>query len=295
MREPTLAAETPIGIELIHALLVDQYPVLAGEPIEFMASGWDNEIHRIGADHASRLPRREIVAPQIENEQRWLPELAPRLPLPIPVPVHRGTPALGYPWPWSVVPWFPGVTLAHAPELDQTMLVDDLVGFLNALHVPAPPEAPSNPVRGVPLSRRDRTFRENAGRADGVDVEHAVALWSELITTPEWDRAPVWLHGDLHPLNLLVHGGRLSAVIDWIDVCAGDPASDLAVGWMIFDEPDRGRFVAALDSGGRGTDEATWSRARAWALHLGLAFVAHSADDPTMRRLGVRTLDRVLS
>lgn len=295
MTKPTPAAETPINRDLVHALLVDQVPELAPLSVEFESSGWDNEIHRIGPDMAIRLPRRSAAATLIENEQRWLPELAPVLPLPIPVPIHSGHAALGYPWSWSVVPWLPGIPLVHSPRLEGQAAVDDLAGFLNALHRSAPADAPRNPVRGVPLPERDSSVRANARAADGVDVGAALTLWNELVDTPEWGEEPLWIHGDLHPMNILVRGGRLSAVIDWGDLAAGDPATDLAVAWMIFDEADRTRFRRALELNGHNVGVHTWNRARAWALLLGLAYVAHSADDPTMRRMGTTTLERVLA
>jgi aminoglycoside phosphotransferase (APT) family kinase protein len=291
---PTPAAETTINTDLVHALLVDQYPELADQPIEFTSSGWDNEIHRIGDHHAIRLPRRTLAAELVEHEQRWLPELAPHLPLPVPTPVHNGHPAIGYPWHWSVVPWLPGVPLAHSPSLDTTTLAIDLARFLNALHRPAPADAPRNPYRGVPLPDRDATVRKNAAEVEGVDAGRALELWAQLVETPPWGEEPLWLHGDLHPLNLLVHGGRLSAVIDWGDITAGDPAADLAVAWMAFDSDDRLRFRDSLELNGHRVGVHTWNRARAWALSLGLAFVAHSSDNPALRRIGATTLDRVL-
>ena len=293
--EPTPAAETTINRDLVHALLVDQVPELADRPVEFESSGWDNEIHRIGTDLAIRLPRRSAAATLVENEQRWLAEIAPELPLPIPVPVHCGQAALGYPWSWSIVPWLPGIPLVHSPRLDSDHAVDDLARFLNALHRPAPPDAPHNPVRGVPLPDRDSSVRAHARSADGIDTTAALALWDELVDTPEWGEEPLWLHGDLHPLNILVRGGRLSAVIDWGDITAGDPATDLAIAWMVFDDDDRGRFRRALELNGHSVGVHTWNRARAWALSLGLAYVAHSAGAPTMRRMGTTTLDRVLA
>jgi len=292
---PTPAAETTINRDLVHALLVDQVPDLADEPVEFASSGFDNEIHRIGADHAIRLPRRSIAAQLVEHEQQWLPELAPDLPLKIPTPVHAGHPALGYPWSWSVVPWLPGIPLVHSPRLDPSRLADDLARFLNALHRPAPDGAPENPFRGTPLPSRDESVRKHARVAEGIDRVAAISLWDELVDTPEWGEEPLWIHGDLHPLNMLVHGGRLSAIIDWGDIAAGDPATDLAVAWMLFETDERNRFRQSLEVSGHSVGVHTWNRARGWALTLALAYIANSADSPTLRRIGTTTLDRVLA
>jgi aminoglycoside phosphotransferase (APT) family kinase protein len=106
----------------------------------------------------------------------------------------------------------------------------------------------------------------------------------------------VWLHGDLHPANILVEGGRLSGVIDWGDINAGDPACDLSVAWMMLAPAGHGPFRAAYgDAGGRAELEALWRRARGWALHLALAYLAHSADNPQLHRIGRRTLAAVLA
>lgn len=288
-------ADITISHDLIHALLKEFVPDLADLPLELHGEGWDNEIHRLGDDHAVRLPRREEAAVLVEHEQRWLPELAPNLPLPIPTPTHSGRPAFGFPWAWSIVPWLPGIPLAHAPRPTNDQLLDDLSGFLNALHVPAPDDAPDNPHRGGPLSdRADLVHARIDAIPDHIDSTGAHQLWDELLDTPTWGGEPIWLHGDLHPLNLLVRGGRLSAVIDFGDVTGGDPATDLSIAWMVFDEPTRSEFRKRLTIDGRSVDIHTWNRARAWALSHATAYLANSADDPTMRRLGTATLNAVI-
>ncbi len=295
MANPKPDAEVTISHDLIHQLLAEHVPHLADEPVELVASGWDNEIHRVGEHHAVRLPRRELAAALVANEQRWLPELADRLPVDIPVPVHAGGPAFGYPWSWSVVPWLPGVPLAHAPALDQQALIDDLAGFLNALHVPAPDDAPDNPYRGIALRARTEKVREHvAACGDLIDGDAALALWDELVDTPPWGGEPMWVHGDLHPMNILIRAGRVSAVIDFGDLCSGDPATDLAIAWMCFDPEGRDAFRKALRIDDKTIGVHTWNRARGWALGMGLAYLAFSADDPTMRRIGQTTLGQVL-
>lgn len=295
MSKPKPSAEVEIGHELLLTMLKEFLPEFAEEQIEYVGAGWDNEIHRVGADHAIRMPRRKAAARLIENEQRWLPELAPILPLPIPAPIFAGHGAFGYPWAWSLVPWFPGVPLAHSPALDQAQLIDDLSNFLNSLHVPAHEDAPSNEFRGVPLAERDKGLRRNLANTEGVDSEAVLELWESLVDGPAWGGEPIWLHGDLHPLNLLVRSGRLSAVIDFGDVTSGDPACDIAVAWMLFDDEGRSAFRTALRIDGRSVDIHTWNRARAWALSLAVAYLANSADEPTMSRIGHTTLRQVLA
>ena len=288
------AAEVAISHDLIHALLQEYVPDLADEPLEFSEFGWDNEIHRVGDSHAVRLPRREASSRLIENEQRWLPELAAMLPVAIPSPTFAGKPAFGFPWHWSVVPWLAGVPLAHAPQPDTEVLAEGLSGFLNALHVPAPDDAPQNPFRGVPLPDRTEALHTSASELETELAHNVTSLWDELVGTPEWGGEKMWLHGDLHPLNVLIRAGELSAVLDFGDVCSGDPATDLSVAWMLFDADDREDFRKLLQIDGKSVGVHTWNRARAWALLLGATYVANSADSPTLRRIGEATLTRVL-
>ena len=230
------AAEVTISHDLIHTMLKEFVPELADQPLTLHGEGWDNEIHRLGDDHAVRLPRREAAATLIEHEQRWLPELAEVLPLPIPTPTYSGRPAFGFPWAWSIVPWLPGIPLAHTPRPEIERLMDELSGFLNALHTPAPEDAPENPHRGGLLSDRSDLVHERIDQIADIDAGAVHTLWEELVDTPVWggdsDVAP-WR--SCTPLNLLVRGGRLSAVIDFGDITAGDPATDLSVAWMVFD------------------------------------------------------------
>ncbi|MFJ8024518.1 aminoglycoside phosphotransferase family protein [Streptomyces sp. NPDC096311] len=284
-------AEVQVSPELVRQLLTDQHFDLAGLGIEVLANGWDNMVCRLGDDYLVRLPRRTVSAGLVVNEQRWLPDLAGHLPLPVPAPVRTGRPGRGYPWAWSVVPFLPGEIAARTPPSDLGEASRALGVFLKALHVPAPADAPANPLRGIPL----------AGRAAGVmaqlpylddPAERAAALrvWESAAAAPEWDGPPVWLHGDLHPANVLVDRGRIGAVIDFGDITAGDPATDLAAAWMFLPAPQREEFRRAY---GR-ADDSTWTRARGWALALALVFLTHSADNPLMAGIGHRTLNAVL-
>ena len=294
-------ADLQISHDLIDSLLKEFVPDLVGLPIEFLAAGWDNEIHKIGDAHAVRLPRRKAGAPLVENEQRWLPELGAELPIPIPVPTYAGQPAFGFPWHWSVVPWIEGVPLAHAPAMEPETLIDELTGFLKVLHQPAPADAPINPYRGGPLAER---FEIVDDRIDALEpffeeVELELApiksLWAELAGTPAWGGEPVWLHGDLHPMNILVRGARLSGVIDFGDITSGDPATDLAIAWMTIRDSDlRNTFRQAASVNGHSVDIHTWKRSRAWALSHATAVLESSSDDPSMNRMATTTLKNVL-
>jgi len=96
------AAEHDVDASLVHALLREQHSDLAGLPLVDAGHGWDNSLYRLGDDLLVRLPRRRASADLIEQECRWLPELAPRLPMATPVPLRIGRPGCGYPWAWSI-------------------------------------------------------------------------------------------------------------------------------------------------------------------------------------------------
>ncbi len=290
-------AEVDVTVELVRALLAAQHPDLADRPLQVVANGWDNVVLRLGDDLAVRVPRREAAAGLVAHEQEWLPGLAPRLPLPVPAPVRVGTPCADpfFPWAWSVVPWFDGLSALSVDRALRRAFAPDLAAFLTALHVSAPPEAPVNPYRGVPLAVRDESVRERLTSGYVPDDGSLLALWSRLVDVPAWDGPAVWLHGDLHPANLVLAPGghRLGAVVDFGDMTSGDPATDLATAWITFDAVGRRVFRDAMTAR-CGTDDATWERARAWALVLGTAFAAHSDDDPAFAELGAHTLAQVL-
>jgi aminoglycoside phosphotransferase (APT) family kinase protein len=292
---PKPAAEVDIDAALVRVLLVEQHPDLAHLPLEVVASGWDNALVRLGDELVVRLPRRAAGAALVDHEHRWLPELASMLPLPVPAPVRTGRPGAGYPWAWSVCRWVPGVIAAADPPLDPLRLARDLGAFLAALHVPAPPGAPHNPYRGIPLADRAERFEEHLALvAPTVDASALRACWAEAVAAPSWGRPPVWVHGDLHPANLIVRDGVLAAVIDFGDLTAGDPATDLAVAWMVLPPAARPALRAAA-GGATAVDDATWTRARGWALALALAYLAGAADEPVITRIGRHTLAAVLA
>jgi aminoglycoside phosphotransferase (APT) family kinase protein len=111
--------------------------------------------------------------------------------------------------------------------------VEELAAFLKALHVPAPADQPINPFRGLHIAERASRFEASLPRAKArrpFDALTALAAWNRALAAPRWDGPPLWLHGDLHPAKVLTHAGRLAAVIEFGDITAGDPATDLAIG-----------------------------------------------------------------
>jgi aminoglycoside phosphotransferase (APT) family kinase protein len=278
-------AATP---QLARALLRDQHPDLADLPIRLAENGWDNVDMRLGEDLALRLPRHAVAAELLSNEQTWLPVVAVRLPLPAPIPVRIGRPALAYPYPWSVTPWFDGTPSDLAPPgADQGEV---LAAFLGALHQPAPDNAPSNRFRGIPLAERADAFEGRhaaSERLQGAVSPCLRLLWVAALQAPI-DLPRTWFHGDLHGRNVLVRDGRFAAVIDWGDMAAGDPACDLAAIWMLL--PQLAARQAAMAA--YPTSAATWTRARGWAALMAVMLLS-IADNPRMPAMGRGIVERL--
>ncbi|RDV43874.1 phosphotransferase [Leifsonia sp. ku-ls] len=286
----TPASDIPVDEELVARLLSEQHPDLVG-PLRLVSDGWDNRLFRLGDTLAVRIPRREAAAHLIEHEQRMLPGIAARVSTPVPVPVRVGVPSETFPWPWSVVEWLDGVDGASVGPADRSRLAEPLARFVGELAVPEP-DAPRNPVRGVPLAERHETvrlrLRSLAGRREVSGLEQA---WREALDAPRWDGPPLLLHGDLHPGNLLLDtSGGLAAVVDFGDVTSGDPATDLATAWLTFDGEARERFRVALPSP---ADAATWRRARGWAVAMASALATASDDNPRMASIAHHALDQL--
>ena len=289
------AAEVPIDATLVRALLQEQHEDLSSLPLVEAGEGWDNKLFRLGDELLVRLPRRQMAAALVEHEQRWLPTLAPHLPLPVPTPVRVGRRGCGFPWSWSVVPWFGGDTAATLASGHTEAMAVRLAAFLAALHRPAPLDAPSNPFR-TSLSARSVVFIERLQYCgQWLEQESALQVWRSALAAPAWQGPAVWLHGDIHPANLVVNAGELTAVIDFGDLTAGDPAVDLAVAWMMWPEGVRAQFRAAIDRTMQWGDDGLWRRARGWAVSLGVAYLVNSLDNPLTADIGRRTVAAALA
>jgi aminoglycoside phosphotransferase (APT) family kinase protein len=289
--------EVEINVALVGRLLAAQFPQWTSLPlVPFHSAGTDNALYRLGSDMVVRLPRVEGASEQIDKEQRWLPRLAPHLPLAVPVPLAKGKPGEGYPWPWSIYPWLPGEDATVVPITDPDRAASDLAHFIAALQridpTGGPLPGPHNFFRGVPLSLRAEQTRHAITALQGMlDTSAVTEAWEEALQAPAWDGPPVWIHGDLHPLNLLVEQGRLSAVIDFGGLGVGDPACDLMVAWNLFSAHSRDILRAALP-----VDDATWMRGRGWALSMGLiALPYYQSTNPVLAGIARRTIAEVLA
>ncbi|MEV4534582.1 aminoglycoside phosphotransferase family protein [Asanoa sp. NPDC049518] len=262
-----------ITAELVQGLVRDQHPDLAGRPVRLGARGWDNQLWRLGDDLAVRLPWATADADALlRNEHRWLPSLAPRLPLPIPVPQRLGEPSERFPRPWLVTTWLSGTPADLAPVTRAGRAAGDLAAFLTALHRPAPDGAPAGRDRGGPLADRTEGFTSGLAHATEqgliADPDAVRAVWQDAVDAPRWTGPALWLHADLHPANVLTADGSICGVVDFGDLCAGDPAYDLASAWLLLPDDAIDLFYAAY---GPTADDATMRRARGWAVARALS------------------------
>jgi aminoglycoside phosphotransferase (APT) family kinase protein len=271
------ADEVDIDAPLVRRLLAQQFPEWADLPIEpVWPRGTDNALFRLGGEMVARLPRRTRTVATLEKERRWLPRLAPRLPLTVPTPLADGMPGEGYPFPWAIYTWLEGETAHRERSIgDAEAFARDLAQLVAALQridpVDGPPPGEHNFFRGERLVKRDAATRAAIASLERrIDAKAVTADWEEALRAPEWQRPPVWIHGDLDSRNLLVQDGRLSAVIDFGSLGVGDPACDVMVAWKVLSADTRDSFRTTVT-----IDGATWARGRGWALSQALMALAY--------------------
>lgn len=287
-----------VGIDagLVKRLVATQFPRwrdLPVTPVE--ADGWDNRTYRLGNEMAVRLPTAEAYVPAIDKEHRWLPILAPSLPVPIPVPLVKGAPGEGYPFPWSIRGWLDGETASvdHVDDLSSfAAAVADFILALQRIDPTGGPHAGAHSFyRGAPPAHYDDQVRRSLAVLGGrIDTDRASAVWDAALGAA-WHGSPVWFHGDVASDNLLVRNGTLAAVIDFGTSGVGDPACDLVIAWTAFAGASRETFRNAV-----GQDPATWARARGWALWKALIGLAEDKDTNEKRAaVNRRVIDEVLA
>ncbi|MGD0703230.1 MAG: aminoglycoside phosphotransferase family protein [Trebonia sp.] len=268
-----------VEAEQVRCLVEQQFPRWAGLPVEQIVNGgWDNWTFRLGAGMLVRLPCAAEYALAVDKEQRWLPVLAPQLPLPIPVPLAKGEPGADYPYSWSVYQWLGGEPASADRIADSVRFAVDLAGFLTALRGIDPADGPRpgkhNWFRGGTLRTYDAQVESALAVLDGhVDVDLAREIWQHAVDA-RWDGVESWFHGDLAEGNLLLNEGQLAAVIDFGTCGVGDPACDLAIAWTLLTADGRQALRQRLSAG-----EAEWARGRGWALWKTLATCAHTLGD----------------
>lgn len=291
--------EFRFGQDLVRALLREQHPDLAGLELRDVAGGWGNQQWRLGAELGVRLPRTENAPAQLRTEQKWLPVLAERLPLPTPTPVRIGKPSDLFEHIWTITRWVEGEPADYAP-ITRADAAETLAGFLRALHQQAPADAPSNPMRGGPIAGQREainTWLEVIAGEPSADA--AREIWEKAVVAPAWHGPPTWVHADLHPANVIVRDGTLAGVIDFGELCAGDPATDLAAAWVLLPAGTASRFFDSCEH----ADEATIARARGWAVLRALVLIHIGRNGrlglpggkPTWEPAGRAALERALA
>ncbi len=287
----TVETTPAIDAALARRLVDTQFPQWAELPLLlFTPAGSDHVIYRLGEELSVRIPRHAGAITQARKEAEWLPRLAPHLPLAVPVPVEVGEPDFGYPWPWSASRWLAGevATVDALSGSHEAAVV--LAEFLTALH--RFDSATTQDLTGQPLSTWDTATRSAITKAgDAFDTAAMGELWDAALAAPDWDRPPVWFHGDFHTGNLLTAKGRLSAVIDFGELGKGDPARDLIIAFTLMSAETRATFRTTLD-----VDDATWSRGRGWALATGLnAYISYAAVNPRVAAQTTRQITQALA
>lgn len=269
------ADEVFVDDDLVRALVSEQHPKWAGLALRRMSStGTDNAIYRLGDQLGIRLPRIHWAVHQVERERQWLPCLAPQLPAAVPVPIATGEPGCGYPFPWLVYSWLPGVdALAVGAAQDWCALALEVAAFVASLQRIDVRGAPSAPgPRAGSLAPHDAATRQAISALSGeIDVDGATRVWDMALAADGRAGSRVWVHGDLLPGNIVVRHGRLAGVIDWSATGIGDPACDLMLGWAMPPEA-RATYFDALHS-----DAATRARARGWVVEQAVRFIPYYA------------------
>lgn len=257
-----------ITLDLTKKLIATQFPEYEGLTVtEVEKQGHDNRTYRIGKELLIRMPIDHNYALKVPIENEILPELAKNLSIPIPKPIKMGAPTDYYPYHFSIYEWIEGTSLNHSslnePEINK--LAIDLALFLNDLRKTSITQkvkpGQHNWWRGAHPSVYDRDTHQQIDKLKTyIDHKQALSLWNKACKT-KWDKAPVWIHGDYAPGNILIKNGKLNGVIDFGCTAQGDPACDLTIAWTYFSGKSRDAFIEIIN-----LDENTWLRARAWAL-----------------------------
>ncbi|MEZ4888595.1 MAG: aminoglycoside phosphotransferase family protein [Chitinophagales bacterium] len=281
--QSTPLPEINITSKLVQELLDSQHPDLAHLPLKHLDSGWDNTLFRLGKEYILRIPRRKVAVKLLRKEQKWLPILAKQLPIEVPTPIRIGIPDQNYPWHWSITPYFEGQAAAiHAPNENQAIVI---ANFLKALHITAPEDAPVSLLRGVPLAVRavdvESRLQRLKEKTDKISPK-IEEIWKAALSAPIHHQN-CWIHGDLHSRNIVVHNGKIRAVIDWGDMTSGDVATDLACLWMLFKKNSvRQTAIEAYQP-----SPDLLARAKGWAVFFGAVLLETGlVDNPIHAEIG---------
>lgn len=305
--------EPDVAMSADHAarLIAAEFPELVPVHLELLGIGWDNTAYLVNENWVFRFPRRQIARDLIEIEARWLPVLAPCLPLPIPVPEYLGKPDETYPYPFCGYRLLAGRTACSGRfTLDDHMAnADILAAFLSRLHSPdtAPKwlgSAPGDVIARTDLGRRTRVIMERLARLESRvpwvrDRGDAIrSLAQELSGARPRSGRGAWVHGDLYARHLLVDAeNRVCGVIDWGDMHRGDIALDLSIAFSFLAPEARVRFCVAYGPVDLCEDPDLWQRARFQGLFYGVVLMDYGTEtgDSALALVGENALTHALS
>jgi aminoglycoside phosphotransferase (APT) family kinase protein len=290
------ADQLAVSSGMVRTLVDEQFPgwrELAITKVD--AAGTVNAIFRIGGNLAARFPLRPgdaaVVRRWLKAEAAAARELAGATRFATPEPVAIGEPGAGYPLPWAVQTWLPGVTAADDDPGGSVAFAHDLAGFISGVRaIGTGGRTFSGQGGGGDLRSHDgwmQTCLERSGRL--LDVPRLARMWEAMSALPRGPAGDVMSHGDLIPGNVLVSGGRLAGILDAGGLGPADPALDLVAAWHLLQDGPRQALREDLRC-----DDLEWERGKAWVFEQAMGLVwYYAASNPVMSRMGRRTLERI--
>jgi aminoglycoside phosphotransferase (APT) family kinase protein len=239
---PRPAGEDRLTEDRARAAVERAFPDLGGMRTGSRArgidSGWDFFLLETDDGILFRFPRNRAAEDQLVREIQLLPELATRLPVPVPRYEWVGRPSPEYPYLFAAYRKLRGTPVSEAtlaPDAAQALARSTGL-FLDELHRFPAERARALGVRYLDgaawraefLRLRTRVRLRAYPRLEPDLKDRLDAEFDRFLSTPHFLFPPALIHRDLGGDHLLVQPGRgqLVGVIDWGDVCVGDPVYD---------------------------------------------------------------------
>jgi aminoglycoside phosphotransferase (APT) family kinase protein len=292
------ANELTVTAGTVRALVDEQFPQWRRLPVRRVASqGTVNAIFRIGGQLAARFP---LQPRDIDSTRRWLESeaeaargLAGRTRFRTPEPIALGEPGAGYPLPWSVQTWLPGVVATDDDPGESAAFAHDLAEFISDVRgIGTHGRTFGGEGRGGDLRSHDAWMETCFWHSEQLlDVPRLRRMWAVLRNLPRSTAGDLMTHGDLIPGNVLVSDGHLAGVLDVGGLGPTDPALDLVSAWHLLEAGPRRVLREDL-----GCEDLEWERGKAWAFEQAMGLVWYYTEaNPAMCRMGRRTLDRIVA
>jgi len=285
--------QVQITDKLVKSLVLQQFPQYKSLPLQKVNStGTVNAIYKLGDELCIRLPMTAWANDSLQTEFNVLPIISKSVSITVPNIIEKGHPSSDFPFNWAIYNWIPGAIYnnAHA-HISETETAKTLAKFIQELRMINTEK--HHPKAGrLPLQQLDEATTTAISNCKGdIDTESALQLWQKLLTLAPWDNKPVWIHADLLKPNLLVYGGKLSAIIDFGSAGIGDPAFDIVPAWATLTSKSRQLFKNLL-----AVDNDTWLRAKAYALHQAVLIIPYYREsNPEFSKMAICTVNNILS